>query len=656
MTAIIVRGDALALPLPDESVDLICTSPPYWSLRSYTDGGEHFEGQLGSEPTPAEFVESLVAATREMVRVLKPTGSAFINLGDKFSSGEPFDNTMTVGDAGWLAGLIDADGTITVRFTQQPTMRAPTFEGIVAVEQMDRSAVERAAAITGQGRIHEVNGSRGRPMYRWTASTQQARWVVERIWPWLRIKQRQALAIAELGRHREQCQARGRYAPIKPEWIEYRQLICSAVRAWNARQPHDWEPPLLPVIELPIQPRRVQPKSLTGLPWRYALACIDQLGLILRAEIVLSKVNGLPESVTDRVRRSHEQVFHFVKQPRYYSAVDEIREGYNPGTAASYRNGYKQDPSDMARIGKGYDWSDAGPGALTPNPLGKLPGSVWEYVSEPLQVPDHLGVDHFAAFATALPRRIIRGWSPRAVCSECGFLLGSSYDYGMLGVRRANNSRAPERVREAARAADESLLRQEMLRTVDVTEPCHDEVPETDDARLRRGVEAGSSNGAEVRLSHGAPTDHGRALGTHARSIRSGTPQERNQDGQPHRESGTTSEGRSRPFAQATSEALRVPSLWRSHSDVRDTRACPHCGSDQLQPSVIVDPFSGTGTTALVASMLGRIGIGVDLSYDYCRLGVWRTTDPGERARALQVPKPPPVPQGQSAFDFEDVP
>jgi DNA modification methylase len=52
MTAIVVRGDAGRLPLPDGSVDLIVTSPPYWALRSYTDGGEHYAEQVGSEPTP----------------------------------------------------------------------------------------------------------------------------------------------------------------------------------------------------------------------------------------------------------------------------------------------------------------------------------------------------------------------------------------------------------------------------------------------------------------------------------------------------------------------------------------------------------------------------------------------------------------------------
>jgi hypothetical protein len=61
-------------------------------------------------------------------------------------------------------------------------------------------------------------------------------------------------------------------------------------------------------------------------------------------------------------------------------------------------------------------------------------------------------------------------------------------------------------------------------------------------------------------------------------------------------------------------------------------------------------PFGGTGTTALVATMYGRTGISVDMSGDYCRLAAWRTSDPGERAKAMQVPKPPPVPDGQDAL------
>src|SRR5690606_2262476 len=91
----------------------------------------------------------------------------------------------------------------------------------------------------------------------------------------------------------------------------------------------------------------VPQKSLIGIPWRYAIRCIDELGLILRAEVIWSKPNGLPESVTDRVRRSHEQWFHFTLNPRYYSAVDEVREGYAPATES--RNLYARPVSGPSR-------------------------------------------------------------------------------------------------------------------------------------------------------------------------------------------------------------------------------------------------------------------------------------------------------------------
>ena len=51
--------------------------------------------------------------------------------------------------------------------------------------------------------------------------------------------------------------------------------------------------------------------------------------------------------------------------------------------------------------------------------------------------------------------------------------------------------------------------------------------------------------------------------------------------------------------------------------------------------------------TALVADVLGRDGISVDLSQDYCRLAEWRTTDPKQRAKAARVETAEPVPDDQ---------
>lgn len=92
-SALVLRANALHLPLPDESVDLIVSSPPYFALRSYRDGGEHYEDQIGSEPTPQAFLEALWATMHECWRVLKPSGSCFINLGDKRSGSGGHNNS-----------------------------------------------------------------------------------------------------------------------------------------------------------------------------------------------------------------------------------------------------------------------------------------------------------------------------------------------------------------------------------------------------------------------------------------------------------------------------------------------------------------------------------------------------------------------------------
>lgn len=76
-------GDALERlkDLPDASVQTCVTSPPYWGLRDYG-----VEGQIGLEPTSGEFLSRLVAVFREVRRVLKPDGTAWVNLGDTYAS------------------------------------------------------------------------------------------------------------------------------------------------------------------------------------------------------------------------------------------------------------------------------------------------------------------------------------------------------------------------------------------------------------------------------------------------------------------------------------------------------------------------------------------------------------------------------------------
>ena len=99
----ILVGDCLLKlkELPTSSVDCIVTSPPYWGLRDYD-----VAGQLGNEPTFAEYLEKLAVIFRECRRVLKDTGTLWINLGDKYLNkqllGLPWRVAFALQDDGWV--------------------------------------------------------------------------------------------------------------------------------------------------------------------------------------------------------------------------------------------------------------------------------------------------------------------------------------------------------------------------------------------------------------------------------------------------------------------------------------------------------------------------------------------------------------------------
>jgi DNA modification methylase len=423
VSAVVLRGDAAHLPLPDGSVDLICTSPPYFGQRDYRDGGESLAGQIGSEETPAEYIAALLRCTQEWIRVLKPSGSLFVNLGDKFSQ-----------------------RTQVRRSSHQPGIHVGKFE------EFGESWAERAAK--GATRM-----------------------------PWQNV-------ISDDG---------------------------------------DW----------------VQEKSLMQLPQRYSIGCTDQLGLILRRDIIWHKTSGMPESVTDRCHTSHEYLFHFTREPRYFSAGDEIRQPLAAPERKAGLSAFRARDTSIERASTGaYDGQ---------NPLGAMPGSVWRMAPSSLVVPAWLGVDHYAPYPPELCRRIILGWSPSGICTECG------------------EGRFPIGVKGATGRTEDPSSWSETIAYF----PAEGRAPISKTA-FRRGVTS---------------TITGYAC------------------------------------------------------------ACPRATAP-TRPALVADPFGGTGTTALTASVLGRNAVTVDLGADYCRIAQWRINDPAERARALGVPKPPPVPEGQaSLFD-----
>src|SRR5262245_8557455 len=79
--------DCLA-KLPDDSVDLVLSSPPFLALRSYLPADHPHKGkEIGSEATPADFLDTLLDVVEACYRVLAPHGSLVFELGDTYAGG-----------------------------------------------------------------------------------------------------------------------------------------------------------------------------------------------------------------------------------------------------------------------------------------------------------------------------------------------------------------------------------------------------------------------------------------------------------------------------------------------------------------------------------------------------------------------------------------
>ena len=315
-------ADARSLPIPDNSVDCVVTSPPYWGLRDYGtaswEGGdescdhlaiphrtqtgfnerwhgkefasnkqgslrEPYKGscgkcgavrkdqQLGLEETPEEYCATMVAVFREVWRVLKPTGTVWLNLGDSYAS-QPAGNK-------------------------------------------DSSFSDKQ--------------------------------------------------VSNLGSH-------------------IRRNVSTMASGLKA-------------------------KDLVGIPWRMAFALQDD-GWYLRSDIIWSKPNPMPESVTDRPTKAHEYVFLLTKSPRYYYDADAIRERHADWERGAHGervgSGDDERPQPGVRTGT-FNAKDRHGADRAYNPSGRNKRTVWEITTQPY--PEA----HFATYPEKLVEPCILAGCPQ---------------------------------------------------------------------------------------------------------------------------------------------------------------------------------------------------------------------------------------------------
>lgn len=177
------------------------------------------------------------------------------------------------------------------------------------------------------------------------------------------------------------------------------------------------------------QPNRMpqpnlKPKDLGGIPWRVAFALQDD-GWWLRQDIIWSKPNPMPESVTDRCTKAHEYLFLLTKSERYYFDQEAILEASSPNTharlsqnveaqigsarahAGGKTNGNMKAVSrKLATPGSGIKNNSSMDGALSVMPDRRNKRSVWTIATEAFAEA------HFATFPQALVEPCILAGCP----------------------------------------------------------------------------------------------------------------------------------------------------------------------------------------------------------------------------------------------------
>jgi DNA modification methylase len=283
-----------------QSVHTVVTSPPYFGLRDYGT-----QGQIGLEPTPDEFVATLVDVFREVRRVLRDDGTVWLNLGDSYAGS-------------W--GAQSRGG---------PPSESSTLQG--------------NGHVGGGPKIHGLSG--------------------------VQIK----------------AHPKGTRTGSIPPGAEYK------------------------------------PKDLLGIPWMVAFA-LRADGWYLRSDIIWSKPNPMPESVTDRPTKAHEYLFLLSKRASYFYDADAIREPSTDPAANGHFERYRHeydafDDNAAHRVTHGVDGGRGNQGIHArrqPAEAGRNKRSVWTVATQP-----YAGA-HFATFPPKLIEPCILAGAPERACGECG--------------------------------------------------------------------------------------------------------------------------------------------------------------------------------------------------------------------------------------------
>lgn len=364
----ITQADARKLPLPDNSVQMCVTSPPYWGLRAYS--GEQEVVWEPSERRPADpFIcieEGHVWGDPIKVNATNHTDSKRWNhTRNGRDELQPPEKRVA-----WLRTEVD-QGNVCQRcgawrgaFGLEPTYGMYVEHMVIVLREIRRVLRPDGVLFLNIGDCYATGG--GKVGLHPGGGTQGERWSGHR------------------GQHKDGNSGMQDY-------------IYGGIGPMT-------QPNRMPQAGL-------KPKDLSMIPARVALAAQAD-GWWLRSDIIWQKPNPMPESVTDRPTDSYEHIFMLTKSEQYFWDSDPVREVTSGGAHARRTDGKRDGTGtkvDSAIRGTHEGWED------TYQPSSRNVRNVWTFATQPYNGA------HFATFPEELPRRcILAATSVKGACAQCG--------------------------------------------------------------------------------------------------------------------------------------------------------------------------------------------------------------------------------------------
>ncbi len=442
--ATLYTGDVLSVlaTLPDESVHCVMTSPPYYSLRDYG-----VPGQIGLEETPDAYIAKMVEVFREVRRVLRSDGTCFINIGDSYAgSGRGPTGKNGIQNAEKRQG-----------FTGAASLRDARERGTACKAQSDSTEPDSAChdlcdecATALPNRISHtdrpLDGTSLHPLptghdIEHPDASREPQGdappgVQESTNP---ESSRQPLAECSgvsipAGKCRSCVRTLGRNGPAS---VHTTADPCASPKGQSSTPDHlantdgsaetggssdDHKSDTVSVsawgdYTIPSHHGQLKPKDLIGIPWMLAFA-LRADGWYLRSDIIWSKPNPMPDSVTDRPTKAHEYLFLLSKSARYFYDAEAIREPLQPSSIerGEYpHNSFAKNQFAGSPIDKRHpNGKQVKLVKDIQNPAGRNRRTVWTIATEAYPLA------HFATFPRKLVQPCILAGCPEHACPKCG--------------------------------------------------------------------------------------------------------------------------------------------------------------------------------------------------------------------------------------------